>query len=326
VLFHQRRAGLLARGSPAAYGGTVAATWALAFIQLEESDPGAVALLRLLAFCAAEAIPLSLLLVPRPGLAEQLSPEVAEVLAALLEDELAAGDALAALRRYSLVRPTGDGAVSVHRLVQAVTADQMPEDLRRAWRQAVAALVQAAIPADTQLPAAWPVCALLLPHARAVLDLTSGGMWRIALYLAYSGNYAAARDLFQLIAAAYEEDDSYGPEHEKTLAARSNLTYQTGEAGDAARARDQYAELLPTLERVQGPEHPDTLAARSNLADWTGETGGKVQARDQLADLLPIQERVLGPEHPDTLTARDDLTTWTRKAGDDIDTGVNYRW
>ena len=48
----------------------------------------------------------------------------------LLEDDLAAKDAVAALRRYSLVRPAGDGAVSVHRLVQAVTADQMPAELR----------------------------------------------------------------------------------------------------------------------------------------------------------------------------------------------------
>ena len=33
----------------------------------------------------------------------------------------------------------------------------------------------------------------------------------------------------------------------------------------AARARDQYAALLPVCERVLGPEHPLTLAARANL-------------------------------------------------------------
>ena len=50
------------------------------------------------------------------------------VLVPLLEDPLAAGDAIAALRRYSLVTPAADGSVSVHRLVQAVTADQMPAE------------------------------------------------------------------------------------------------------------------------------------------------------------------------------------------------------
>ena len=167
ALFQQRRADLLARGQPARYGGTVAATWALAFAQLEQSDPGAVGLLRLLAFCAPEAVPLRLLLQPRPGLADQLSPQVAGVLVPLLEDELAAGDAVAALRRYSLARPAGDGAVSVHRLVQAVTADQLPGQLRDAWRRAAAALVEAALPGDPEQPADWPVFAVLLPHAQA---------------------------------------------------------------------------------------------------------------------------------------------------------------
>ena len=44
---------------------------------------------------------------------------------------------------------------------------------------------------------------MLLPHARAVLDLTSSGMRRIARYLGYSGSYPAARDLLGLIADAH---------------------------------------------------------------------------------------------------------------------------
>ena len=67
--FRQRRPDMLARGEPTGYGKTVATTWALAFDRLEQSAPGAAGLLRLLAFCAPEAIPLRLLLQPRPGLA-----------------------------------------------------------------------------------------------------------------------------------------------------------------------------------------------------------------------------------------------------------------
>ena len=115
----------------AGYPGTVATTWALAFTQLEQSAPRAAGLLRLLAFCAPEASRCGCCCSPAPGSRKSLAREVAAVLVPLLEDELAAGDAVAALRRYSLVRPAGDGAVSVHRLVQAVTADQMPDDLRR---------------------------------------------------------------------------------------------------------------------------------------------------------------------------------------------------
>jgi Tetratricopeptide repeat len=311
--FRRRRPEMLARGTPTGYGSTVAATWSLAFTELEQAAPKAVGLLRLLACCAPEPVPLRLLLQPRPGLAAQLSPQVAPVLALLLDDELAAGDAVAALRRYSLAHPASGGAVSVHRLVQAVTADQMPEDLARAWRQAAAALVEAALPADPRQPAAWPVFAALFPHAQAALPPDSGAKARLASYLGYSGGYAAARESSRRL--LNERVQVLGPEHPDTLTARNDLAWWTGVAGDAVGARDQYAALLPIRARVLGPEHPDTLETQSNLADWTGEVGDVAEARDQFTALLPIRERVLGPEHPDSLETRACLANYTGEAG-----------
>jgi hypothetical protein len=106
------------------------------------------------------------------------------------------------------------------------------------------------------------------------------------------------------------------PEDLGTLAARSELAYSTGLAGDAAGARDQFAVLVPAAERVLGPEHPDTLAARASLAYWTGQAGDAIGARDQFAALLPVTERVLGPEHPDTLTNRHNIGNFAGYAGD----------
>jgi len=312
--FRQRREDLFARGAPTGYGKTIATTWSLAFGRLESSVPSAVSLLRLLACCAAEAIPLSLLLQPRPGLTEKLGADVVPPLVPLLDDPLATGDAIAALRRFSLVTPAGDGSVSVHRLVQAVTAGQMPADLAGQWRQAAAALIEAAIPADTDPPETWPVCAALLPHAQAALADDSAGMMRIANYLGERGSRAAARDLQQRIVDARVL--ALGPDHPDTLTARAGLAWWTGDAGDAAEARDQYAALLPAMERVLGPEHPDTLGARADLALWTGDTGDAAAARDQYAALLPVYERALGPDHPDTLMARHNLASFTGRAGD----------
>jgi Tetratricopeptide repeat len=108
-------------------------------------------------------------------------------------------------------------------------------------------------------------------------------------------------------------------------------------AGDHAGARDQYAALLPVIERISGPQHPLTLITRGDLARWTGEAGDPAAARDQAAALLPVMERVLGAEHPKTLAARGrsasaspapstrtpsppepaSLAYWTRQAGRD---------
>ena len=60
-----------------------------------------------------------------------------------------------------------------------------------------------------------------------------------------------------------------GAEHPDTLIARANLARWTGEAGDAAAARDQYAALLPIQERFLAAEHPYALEIRRQLASWT---------------------------------------------------------
>jgi hypothetical protein len=314
ALFRQRPADVMLRGEAIGYRETVATTWRLAFKDVQQDAPGAAGLLRLLAFCAPEAIPVRVLLQSRPGLAGRLGNEVVAVLMPMLEDKLVAGDAIVALRRYSLVTPAVGGSVSVHRLVQAVTTEQMSAELAREWQHAAAALIEDAIPADTDLPGTWKACAALLPHAQVALTHDSDGMARIGNYLGCSGNYAAARNLYQRVVEA--KGQVLGPEHAQTLDAHGDLARWTGEAGDPAAARDQFAALLPVRERVFGPEHPDTLTTRGNLARWTGQAGDAGAARDQFAALLPVRERVSGPEHPATLTDCGNLADWTGEAGD----------
>ena len=314
ALFRQRRVAMLARGEPTGSSQTVATTWSLAFEHVQEAEPTAVGLLQLLANFAPEAIPLSLLLQPRPGLGDELGLGIAPVLVPLLEDPLAAKDAIAALRRHSLISAPADGAVSVHRLVQAVTIAQMRAELATAWRRAAAVVIEAALPADPRSPDVWHAFALLLPHAQAALADDSNGMWKVADYLGHSGNYPAARDLQQRALQARVQ--VCGPEHPDTLTARGNLAFWAGLAGDAAGARDQFAALLPVDERVLGLEHPDTLTARANLARFTGLAGDAAGARDQYATLLRVLERVSGAEHPGTLAARGNLAFWTGEAGD----------
>jgi hypothetical protein len=313
-MFEDRQADLLARGEVSGHPADVAATLGLALSRLGEEAPAAEGLLRLLACLAPEPVPLSLLSDAR--IVGGLDAGAAAAVRPLLGDPVAVGDAITALRRYSLVTRAGDGLVQVHRLVQAITRRQASADVPGQWEQAAAALVEAAIPADPKMPAAWPVCAVLLPHARAVLKLTCDGMRRIAQYLGYSGSYPAARDLCQLMVGALTEDDSYGAEHPDTLTARDSFAGWTGSAGDAAGACDQFTALLPVMERVLGPEHLDTLTAHANLARWTGDAGDAAGARDQHTALLPVMERVLGPEHLETLAHRGRLARWTGAAGD----------
>jgi hypothetical protein len=313
-LFRDRQADLLARGTASGHPADVAGTLGLAVSRLDREASAAAALLRLLAFLAPDPVPLDLLLAG--GQAKDLLEAETAAVEPLLGDRVTARDAVAALRRYSLVTPANDGMVLVHRLVQAVTRSQLTAQASASWVRAARALVETALPAEPIRPAAWPVYAVLLPHARAVLDLTGDGMWQIAQYLGWSGSYPAARDMCELIVSALAETLSYGPEHPRTLTARRELASWAGIAGDMTGARAQLAVLLPVAERALGAEHPDTLTTRHELARWTGEGGDAAAARDQFAALLPVRKRVLGARHPDTLTTRHEAARWTAEAGD----------
>ena len=314
-LFQIRQADLLARGQAVGHRQDIAATLGLAMSQLADEAPSAAELLRLLAFLAPEPFPLALLLADERR-ASLLVPEVLAKIGPLSGDPIALADAISALRRYSLVVPAGDGLVAVHRLVQTITRAQLPAETASRWEQAAASLVELAIPPDPRLPATWPDYATLFPHVRTVLDLTSPGMRGMAEYLGSSGSYPAARDLYRLICEALNGSDAYGLEHPKTLIARHNLAYWTGEAGDPAGARDEYAALVPIEERVLGPNDPTVLTTRHELARWTGTSGDAAGARDQYAALVPIEERVLGPNDPTVLTTRHEFARWTGISGD----------
>jgi len=308
ALYRQRRVDLLSRQDSDGADTRVATSWALAFAELGQTGPAA-GLLRFTACCAPEDIPLNALLRSQPGLdPDQFGTMVSPLLAPLLANDLARDDAVAKLRRYSLISAPRDGRISVQRLVQAITLDQLRAEEAVAWRRATAMVIEAALPADPLDPAAWPEYAVLLPHVQAALDPASSGMYTVARYLGSSGSYTAARDLLQQVFWARE---TQGAEHLDTLTARAELARWTGQAGDAAAARDQFAALLPVMERVLGTDDPDTIIVRADLARWTGEAGDAAAARDQFAALLPALNGTLGTDHPETIIVRAQGARWT---------------
>ena len=121
----QRRLDLLDRAEPPDHPATVVATLGLALPRLDDDAPTAAGLLRLLACMAAEPIPLEILLAGEVT-CDVPDGHVGSVMRSLISDKLAPADAIAALRRYSLVTPAGGGMVLMHRLVQAVTLDPHP--------------------------------------------------------------------------------------------------------------------------------------------------------------------------------------------------------
>jgi len=300
-LYRERRASLLARGSTSRHPDSVTTTLGLALSRLDDQAPAGAGLLRLMACLAPEPVPLGLLLPAGADLAG-VDAAIAAALGPVAADPLAAADAVAALRQYSLATPAGHGMILVHRLVQAVTLDQMPAPAADAWKGAAGLLVQAAIPDNPRQPGNWPACAALLPHAQAALAADSHGMEQMTIYLTSRRNYEAAAGLQRARAAALEH--SRGTDDPAALRARAELAALTALTGDPAAASSILTPLLPALERILGPDDDATLSARHNAAASILMAGDTTGALAQFEIVLRIRERVLGPEHPSTLTTR----------------------
>ncbi len=87
----------------------------------------------------------------------------------------------------------------------------------------------------------------------------------------------------QLVAASTQH---FGPEHSKTLAARSSLGVVLLQQDRFAEAVAEYQALLPLSEKIFGPEHQATISVLSNYA-------GALRQAGQVAASGPIYDRAL---------------------------------
>ena len=221
-LFATRALELLKREQPLGYQHTVATTWSLALQTLDETEPAAVGLLNLAAFLAPDDVPQPLVAADPHRLPEPLSTAAS--------DPLALADAVAALRRYSLVRVIGDG-LFIHRLLQTVVRATLDTSSRRAWAAAAIQLLRANFPHFSTQVATWTECQRLLPHALAVaahgqhLDVEPETcLWllnKAAMYLWSRGQYRQAHTLIEQTLTSRRR--VLGDDHPNTLSSMDNL-------------------------------------------------------------------------------------------------------
>jgi hypothetical protein len=314
-LFATRAPELLKRGQPLSYQHTVATTWSLALQQLQEDEPSAVALLTLAAFLAPEDLPLPLLITHHD--------ELPELLATTATDPLALADAVAALRRYSLVRVVADG-LFVHRLLQTVVRSALGVEAERAWAASAIRLLHASFPRNSDEKSTWPECERLLFHVIAVTDHgkrlevePEAWLWLLsqtARYLRSRGQHRLALTLDEQALAGRRR--TLGEDHPDTLTSMNNLAETRRALGDLDGARQRNQQILAGLHRMLGEDHPYVLASMSNLAATMRDLGDLDGARQLHEQILAGYRQALGDDHPDTLRSMNNLAETRRALGD----------
>ena len=314
-LFATRAPELLTRGRAFGYHHTVTTTWSLALQHLREAEPAAVDLLTLASFLAPDDLPLPLLATHHHQLPERLS--------AAAGDPLALADAVAALRRFSLVRVLGDG-LYVHQLLQTVVGAALDTGAGGAWATAAVRLLRAGFPDDSRKVATWPECERLLPHVLVVVDHAQRvdveaepRLWllsRAGAYLWSRGQYRQAVTLNQQALVGYQR--LLGDDHPTTLGSVEDLAETRWALGDLQGSRELHEHALAGYRRILGDHHPEVLHAMNNLADTLRHLGDLQAARELHQQALTISRRVLGDDHPSTLWSMDSLAATLTELGD----------
>jgi tetratricopeptide (TPR) repeat protein len=308
-LYQQYRADLLQQrgGLVSDHSSSVATTWLVSFQRVEERNPAAADLLRLLAW------------LPPDGTAEEILPAGASflgpVLAPVAENGLLRNQAIEALRAYSLIRrDPKEHMLSMHRLVQAVLRDRQGEAERRLWIERMIQTINAAFPAGDEYEN-WPQCERLLLHAllaaqwSETYQISRTEMGRLlhetATYLRWRARYAEAEPLCQHALRIWEQQ--LGPEHPLVAYPLNGLADLYTSQGKYVEAEPLYQRALRIREQQLGPEHSETAYTIGHLARFWEAQDNNEEASVLFARALRIYEQALGAHHSKTTETRERL-------------------
>ncbi len=299
--YERHRQQLLARrGIPLGeHSASVAATFTLAYKQVERVHPAAAELLCLCAFLAPDEIPEELLVGGAPHLGPVLQPVAA--------DPYQLDGALAALRSFSLVqRQAETQALTIHRLVQAVVKDQLEPANVRLWTERAVHTVNAAFPQKEF--ANWPRCERCLPHAhtcRLLIEQTGISIpeaarlfYKAGDYLLERGRYREAQPFLEQALALQEQQ--LGPEHPDVATTLNCLGGLSWSQGQYKQAEPLLRRALAIREQQAGPTHLSTAETLCIVAVVSWNLGQYEQAESLWERALAIREQQAGPTHLST--------------------------
>jgi tetratricopeptide (TPR) repeat protein len=315
VLFETRHDELMQRGKPDDYPDTVATTWEISFQAAQQESPAAAALLNVCAFLAPDDIPITALREGTDGLPDLLAETVA--------DELRFDQAIAVLRRYSLIERSDDGLFG-HRLVQMVARDRLLDDERRVSAEAAVRVVNYSFPNDGNDVRTWADCGRLLPHALAVAEFgeelqlahkaTGRLLNEMGLYYRARARYAEANQSY--VRAIKICEATFGPDDTLVATCVNNLGIVLRDLGDLAGARRRFERALRIDETAFGQDHPKVAIRVNNLGVLLRDLGDLAGARQCCERALRIGEAAFGPDHPTVAIRVNNLGLVLQELGD----------
>ncbi len=336
---------LRARRGELADHDSVAATFALAFAQVANSDPVAADLLRLCAFLDGSGIPEEIFGKSMAELKQKLDQHnwwrwfFSMILGRWIRRERAIQQPkdlhqmVRAASRLSLLHRDRDNRLLViHPVVQDALRDELDDKARVDWINLAIHLVNDSFP-EVRFEH-WPRCERLLPQVLACdrwiasqdfppVVVAARLLNQTGYYLRTRARYEEAGPLLKRALAINER--LLGPTHINTATSLNNLAGLYWYQGRLDEAEPLYQRALKIRKRALGPEHPDTASSLNNLAELYQDQGRLDEAESLLQNALAITEQKLGLKHPDTAQSLNNLASLYHDQGRHTDAKLLYQ-
>lgn len=283
---------------------SVIASWKLSFDYLRKEKSPAANLLSLMSMLDGKSIPECLLI-------SQYSNEVAF------------GEAVGALKSFSLVREDSKKQeYTVHRLVHLATRTWLEQDGDAAtWHRQALDSVNKAFPAGEIIE--WSECTKLEPHVEAVLasesvDAESHVQMAELLCRSARDRYHQHRSVTALErsrrALQIRQDLCVDPHGDIQVAqCLQLLSWCHFGDKDYPSAISAGARALSIYERLSGRDAEESMRARSNLSKFFTKSGDLDSAYEIQVAVYEQQVRKLGEYHTDTLFTMNRMAATLRK-------------
>lgn len=297
---------------------SVSRTFALSFERLQQTNPAAADLLTLCCFLAPDAIPEELIRQGESLLSPPLPPGFSELWQwnALLKDLLI----------YRLLQRNPQAkTITIHRLLQAVLKEELPEGAQKAWAERAIRLLSQTFSLDqhTLTTDQWPWCEQVLPHALLVMNLAErwhmtfpayGSLLaKVATYLYQRARYTEAEDFYQRALSLQEQ--SLGSAHPELAVALTGLANTHHQQGKYQQSEIAYRRALSLVEASLGVDVLQLVAPLQGLAYLSFEMSRYEEAEDLYLQALRLCDQVLVDNHPPLAISLHDLADFYNHQG-----------
>ena len=289
------------------YMQTIATTWS---VNMEQLDNVQRSIMHLSSFLAPNNIPFELIENGRATIFNDSQGENITELTPVRE-------LLEPLQRFSLISLNEDNnSYNVHRLVQAVTKQELNSSERLNWLNRTISLLLTVYPAPDKIEN-WPTCERYSTHVSVVYDelhraelvteeieqlLTNTGWYHML-----RGKYSQAEPMIQSANDIIQK--IRGISHPDSATSLNNLATFYQATGQYAEALPLYKQALAIRQELLGIDHPKSAESLDNLAVQYSAKGNYEKAEPLLKQSLEIRHRILGADHPDTGASYNNLAS-----------------